>query len=107
MTDTEQSTDTRYTSMQINQEKLRAILNSVVDGIISINKYGTIEAANPSAERMFGYSQGDSTKTRGTGLGLAIVKRYIETHGGTVGIEPSKTGTRFLVKLPLKPRNVD
>ena len=48
-----------YTPLQISQENLRAILNSVVDGIITIDMDGIIEAANPSAETMFGYAGGE------------------------------------------------
>jgi PAS domain S-box-containing protein len=46
----------------INQETLdaasrvQAILNTVVDGIITINAQGIIQGFNPSAERIFGYS---------------------------------------------------
>ena len=32
-----------------------AILNTVVDGIITINQYGTVETFNPAAEQIFGY----------------------------------------------------
>jgi len=35
--------------------RVRAILNSVVDGIITIGSDGTIVAFNPAAERIFGY----------------------------------------------------
>lgn len=36
--------------------QLRAVLDSAVDGIITIDERGTIEAANPSAEALFGYT---------------------------------------------------
>ncbi len=34
----------------------RAILNNVVDGIISINEDGIVQSFNPAAERIFGYT---------------------------------------------------
>jgi PAS domain S-box-containing protein len=37
--------------------KLEAILNSAVAAIITIDAKGSIESANPSTERLFGYSQ--------------------------------------------------
>ena len=40
----------------------------------------------------------------GTGLGLAIVKRIVELHGGDVSARSQLgVGTRFHIKLPLRP----
>lgn len=38
---------------------------------------------------------------KGSGLGLAISKEYIQNHGGTIRLMPSKKGARFAVTLPL------
>lgn len=47
-----------------------------------------------------------STKDHGTGLGMVIAKKYIDQHGGTLGIDPSyDEGTRFQVRLPLHPED--
>ncbi|MEK0082352.1 PAS domain S-box protein [Benzoatithermus flavus] len=35
--------------------RMRAVLDTLVDAVITINRSGTIESANPAAERMFGY----------------------------------------------------
>ncbi len=37
----------------------------------------------------------------GTGLGLSIVQALVAAHGGTIALEPSTSGTRFRVTLPL------
>ncbi|NNJ73902.1 MAG: PAS domain S-box protein, partial [Anderseniella sp.] len=42
-------------SMNHQENRLEAILNSAVDAIIAIRKDGTIEAANPAATRLFQY----------------------------------------------------
>lgn len=42
-----------------------------------------------------------TTKPRGTGLGLAIVKRFVELHGGSVGVSSAAgSGTTFRVTWP-------
>jgi PAS domain S-box-containing protein len=40
-------------------ERLAAIINTSVDGIIVINDKGTIEAVNKGAERLFGYTESE------------------------------------------------
>jgi two-component system, LuxR family, sensor kinase FixL len=43
--------------LQSSQERWRALLASAVDGIVVIDAGGRIEAFNPAAERMFGYTE--------------------------------------------------
>jgi two-component system sensor histidine kinase PilS (NtrC family) len=41
-----------------------------------------------------------TTKEHGTGLGLALVGRIVGAHGGTIDLDSSADGTRFVVSLP-------
>ena len=57
------------------------------------------------------FSQADSSSTRrheGLGLGLAIVRGLVAAHGGTIAVESAGRGlgTRFVVTLPLRPRQL-
>ena len=58
----------------------------------------------PSAgifERFTRLDDSRSRETGGSGLGLAIVRQIIESHDGSIGIEPGAGGARFVVLLPL------
>jgi signal transduction histidine kinase len=39
----------------------------------------------------------------GTGLGLYIVASIVEEHRGTIRIEQTHTGARFIIRLPIRP----
>ncbi len=41
------------------EEHLRKIMDTVVDGIITMDQTGTIETVNPATEQIFGYSSGE------------------------------------------------
>ncbi|WP_374361501.1 PAS domain S-box protein [Pseudoduganella danionis] len=45
-----------YNRMQENEERLRAIVDTALDGIITIDSRGTVLAANAAVSRMFGWS---------------------------------------------------
>jgi signal transduction histidine kinase len=47
----------------------------------------------------------DSHDTGGTGLGLPIAREIAERHGGTLMVEDSPRGARFVVRIPLRERS--
>ncbi|MEQ9300748.1 MAG: PAS domain S-box protein [Cyclobacteriaceae bacterium] len=47
------------TAHSSNEQRLQAIIDSAIDGVITINDHGLIESANPSAIRLFGYEEAE------------------------------------------------
>lgn len=59
------------------EERLRAILDTAVDSIISIDRAGIIQSINPAVERMFGYSEADLV---GQNVKMLMPSPYREQH---------------------------
>ena len=66
-------------ALLVNEARLRAILNTVVDAIITINPRGTITGVNPATERMFGYGSGEMI---GQNVSMLMPAPYHAEHDG-------------------------
>jgi two-component system CheB/CheR fusion protein len=60
-----------------NEERLRAIVDSAIDGILTIDQRGTILSFNPAAERIFGYQ---AQEVLGRPVSLLMPSPYRERH---------------------------
>lgn len=62
-----------------NENRLRAILDNVIDGIITINEQGIVESFNYAAEQIFGYS---ADEVIGNNVNMLMPEPYHGQHDG-------------------------
>jgi PAS domain S-box-containing protein len=75
----EQRIADRTFELRERQERLRAILDSAADAIISVDGAGLIEAVNPAVEQIFGYKPGELL---GRNVRILVPTSLREKHDG-------------------------
>ena len=105
----------RAAELRKSEEMFRSVAESAVDGIVSANSRGEIIFFNPSAERLFGYPEGEVMDRQ---LSILMPERFREAHhhglkrflstgeahviGKTVELAGRrKDGTEFPIELSL------
>ncbi len=66
-------------ALRDSEARLRAILETAVEGIITINDRGIVESMNPAAEKLFGYR---ADEVIGKNVSLLMPSPYRESHDG-------------------------
>lgn len=66
-------------ALQASGERIRAILETAVDGIITIGERGTIDTVNRAATRLFGYS---AEEMIGRNVSMLMPSPYAQEHDG-------------------------
>src|SRR5215469_11701147 len=78
---TQAKLDLATVALDDSEERLRAIMETAVEGIITIDERGLIEAMNPAAVRMFGYTPGEII---GKNVSVLMPSPYREQHDGYI-----------------------
>ena len=69
----------RMRQLAESEERLRSIVEAAVDGIVVIDAHGAIEAFNPGAQRLFGYT---SDEVCGKNVRMLMPEPYHSEHDG-------------------------
>ena len=69
----------RTNSLRDSAARIQAILDTVVDGIITINEQGIVETINPAAESIFGYT---AIEVIGLNVSMFMPEPYHSEHDG-------------------------
>ena len=77
------------------EERLRSVLATVPDAIITVDDRGVVTAFSPVAERLFGYGPGEVI---GNNIEMLMPQPYKEEHGGYVD-RYNTTGERRIIGI--------
>lgn len=69
-------------ALRCAEEKLRSIINTIMDAVISIDHKGIMETVNPAASQLFGYT---AEELQGQNVGLLMSEFDHSEHEGTMG----------------------
>jgi two-component system sensor kinase FixL len=78
-----------------SESRLRSILDTVPDGIIVIDKAGSVQSFSPAAERLFGYGENEVV---GRNVSMLMPSPYREAHDGYLD-RYLRTGERRIIGI--------
>jgi PAS domain S-box-containing protein len=77
------------------EERMRSVVNHVVDGIITIDERGSIESFNPAAEKVFGYLRSEVLHRN---VKMLMPEPYHGEHDGYIA-NYQRTGQRKIIGI--------
>jgi PAS domain S-box-containing protein len=70
-------TEDRQLRLEQAEQQIRAVLNHVIDGIVTLDEVGTVQSLNPAAEKMFGYA---AAEVVGKNINMLMPPSYHAEH---------------------------
>jgi PAS domain S-box-containing protein len=80
-------------ALRDREERLRAILTTAADAIVTIDRQGVIQSVNPATERLFGY---DADELVGQSVNLLMPSPYKDEHEGYLATY-LRTGVKHVI----------
>jgi PAS domain S-box-containing protein len=78
-----------------SEKRLRAVVETAVDGILTIDEHGTIDTVNPAAERIFGYQ---AAAMIGANVRMLMPEPFRGEHGSYIA-NYLRTGERKIIGI--------
>jgi two-component system, LuxR family, sensor kinase FixL len=82
-------------ALQESEARMRAIFDTAVDAIVTIDEHGIVERMNPAAEKLFGYQE---SEVAGKNVSMLMPSPYREMHDGYLE-RYLKTGEKRIIGI--------
>jgi PAS domain S-box-containing protein len=82
-------------ALHASEERLRAILNTAADAIVTIDHSGIVQSVNRATEQMFGYAAAELV---GQNVNMLMPSPYREAHGGYIA-RYLQTGEKHIIGI--------
>ncbi len=76
-----ESLDSTLSALRDSVTRIKTVLDTVADGIITIDRRGIVETVNPAAERLFGYA---AAEIAGQNISMLMPEPYHSQHDGYI-----------------------
>jgi diguanylate cyclase (GGDEF)-like protein/PAS domain S-box-containing protein len=89
----------RQRALEQSEQRLQAIMNSVIDGIVTVTGEGLVESANAAAAQIFGFEPGELAGLRVSDLLTSASERELERLAWPAPIEVTKLAQQSLIEM--------